>query len=240
MTPRALFLVLVLALVPVSAAVAAETEVTVGPLSGAAPAPGEVAIPDAPVDLGVFPLPLRIETAPGTLVTVLAPPDRREELSALLFRETTTIGVRYLEMTRERLDREEIRHCMMRYTRGIDRLDVELLRSAFHPDAHIAIGVAEGEVQPVVLGEFRVDGHAQDTQRALEIYFRYDKQLLLFARGRVYFVDGTALFCEPYLVVRPPAYFPGYMQAGGNSGNAQRAGFQHYRSFYRKLAALRP
>src|SRR5687768_14821708 len=43
---------------------------------------------------------------PGTLLTVLARPEQREELSAIVFRETTTIGVRYHEVLRERLDRE--------------------------------------------------------------------------------------------------------------------------------------
>lgn len=43
---------------------------------------------------------------PGTLVTVIAPPEKRHELSGVLFRETTTIGVRYQEMHRERLERE--------------------------------------------------------------------------------------------------------------------------------------
>jgi pyridinium-3,5-bisthiocarboxylic acid mononucleotide nickel chelatase len=43
---------------------------------------------------------------PGTLVTVLAPPSGREALAAVLFRETTTIGVRYQEMRRECLERE--------------------------------------------------------------------------------------------------------------------------------------
>jgi len=45
---------------------------------------------------------------PGTLLTVLARPGQREELLALVFRETTTIGVRYHDVTRERLDREVI------------------------------------------------------------------------------------------------------------------------------------
>ena len=44
---------------------------------------------------------------PGTLVTVIARPDDREALSALLFTETTTIGVRYREMLRDRLEREQ-------------------------------------------------------------------------------------------------------------------------------------
>jgi pyridinium-3,5-bisthiocarboxylic acid mononucleotide nickel chelatase len=43
---------------------------------------------------------------PGTLVTVLAPPDRREAIAGVLFTHTTTIGIRYLEMLRDRLDRE--------------------------------------------------------------------------------------------------------------------------------------
>jgi uncharacterized protein (TIGR00299 family) protein len=43
---------------------------------------------------------------PGTLVTVLARPEDREQLSGILFSETTTIGVRYQEMMRECLERE--------------------------------------------------------------------------------------------------------------------------------------
>jgi hypothetical protein len=43
---------------------------------------------------------------PGTLLTIVAAPHARERLTATVFRETTTIGVRYREMTRECLDRE--------------------------------------------------------------------------------------------------------------------------------------
>jgi hypothetical protein len=43
---------------------------------------------------------------PGTLVTVIASPDNREAIASALFTETTTIGVRYQEMMRERLERE--------------------------------------------------------------------------------------------------------------------------------------
>jgi uncharacterized protein (DUF111 family) len=45
---------------------------------------------------------------PGTLLTIVAAPEARERLTATVFRETTTIGVRYREMTRECLDREKV------------------------------------------------------------------------------------------------------------------------------------
>jgi pyridinium-3,5-bisthiocarboxylic acid mononucleotide nickel chelatase len=45
---------------------------------------------------------------PGTLLSVVAPPEARQALTSLIFRETTTIGVRYREMTRECLDRESV------------------------------------------------------------------------------------------------------------------------------------
>jgi pyridinium-3,5-bisthiocarboxylic acid mononucleotide nickel chelatase len=43
---------------------------------------------------------------PGTLLTVIGSPRHRDRLTATIFRETTTIGVRYREMARECLDRE--------------------------------------------------------------------------------------------------------------------------------------
>jgi pyridinium-3,5-bisthiocarboxylic acid mononucleotide nickel chelatase len=45
---------------------------------------------------------------PGTLMTIVATPDDRESLVDLVFRETTTIGVRFAEMSRECLERETI------------------------------------------------------------------------------------------------------------------------------------
>jgi uncharacterized protein (TIGR00299 family) protein len=45
---------------------------------------------------------------PGTLVTVIMPPDKREAITAVLFTHTTTIGVRYQEMRRDTLDRKVV------------------------------------------------------------------------------------------------------------------------------------
>ncbi len=59
--------------------------------------------------LDVFYTPIQMKkNRPGTLLTVVATPDTRERLTSTVFRETTTIGVRYREMTRECLDRETI------------------------------------------------------------------------------------------------------------------------------------
>ena len=43
---------------------------------------------------------------PGTLLTVVAPPEKREALSEIIFSETTTIGLRYSDVDRECLRRE--------------------------------------------------------------------------------------------------------------------------------------
>jgi pyridinium-3,5-bisthiocarboxylic acid mononucleotide nickel chelatase len=57
--------------------------------------------------LDVFYAPVQMKkNRPGTLVTVISRPDSREDLTATLFAETTTIGVRFQEMFREPLDRE--------------------------------------------------------------------------------------------------------------------------------------
>jgi uncharacterized protein (TIGR00299 family) protein len=59
--------------------------------------------------LDVYYTPVQMKkNRPGTLLTVIAPPAARASLTALIFRETTTIGVRYRESEREVLDRETV------------------------------------------------------------------------------------------------------------------------------------
>jgi len=56
--------------------------------------------------LDVFYTPVQMKKGrPGTLITIVAPTDRRTALTDLLFKESTTIGVRYEEMSRTCLDR---------------------------------------------------------------------------------------------------------------------------------------
>jgi uncharacterized protein (TIGR00299 family) protein len=59
--------------------------------------------------LDVFYTPVQMKkNRPGTLLSILAPPEVREQLTSIVFRETTTIGVRFTEAKRECLDRETI------------------------------------------------------------------------------------------------------------------------------------
>jgi uncharacterized protein (TIGR00299 family) protein len=59
--------------------------------------------------LDVFYTPVQMKkNRPGTLLTIIAPPNRRERLTATVFTETTSIGLRYREMTRECLERETV------------------------------------------------------------------------------------------------------------------------------------
>jgi pyridinium-3,5-bisthiocarboxylic acid mononucleotide nickel chelatase len=68
---------------------------------------------DAVLDAGahdVYYTPVQMKkNRPGTLVTVVAPPERRATLAEIVFRETTTLGVRYHEMSRDCLSRDEAR-----------------------------------------------------------------------------------------------------------------------------------
>jgi hypothetical protein len=65
----------------------------------------ELALEHGALDVMAAPVTMK-KGRPGTLLTVLAKPEKEEELEKLLFRETTTLGIRRREEERVVLDRE--------------------------------------------------------------------------------------------------------------------------------------
>ena len=57
--------------------------------------------------LEVFYVPVQMKkNRPGTLLTVIAAPETRAQIADVIFRETTTIGLRHYEVARECLQRD--------------------------------------------------------------------------------------------------------------------------------------
>jgi uncharacterized protein (TIGR00299 family) protein len=59
--------------------------------------------------LDVYYTPIQMKkNRPGTLLTIIAPPSLKDPLTTIVFRESTTIGVRFSEVRRECLERETL------------------------------------------------------------------------------------------------------------------------------------
>ena len=82
------------------------------------------------------------------------------------------------------LDRQAIIDCITRYARGVDRDDVDLIRSAYHPDAVEDHGAFVGEVDGLV--DFLAMAH-----RPFPGYQRYVSNFDIE-------IDGDVAHCESY------------------------------------------
>jgi hypothetical protein len=65
-----------------------------------------------------------------------------------------------LKFIQEAKDRQEIHDCLLRYTRGVDRHDKQLMESAYHADALDEHGVATGD--PNSFCEWAIGYHAEN------------------------------------------------------------------------------
>ncbi|MBB4615022.1 nuclear transport factor 2 family protein [Novosphingobium taihuense] len=74
-----------------------------------------------------------------------------------------TLTPELVEFVKQSKDRQEIRDCLLRYTRGVDRHDLELMKSAYHPDAWDEHGVAEGD--PESFCNWAIGWHAEFQHR---------------------------------------------------------------------------
>jgi hypothetical protein len=100
--------------------------------------------------LDVFLTPIFMKKGrPGTLLTVLAPPLLREAVCALVFRETTTLGVRIETVERETLDRDWVDAAL---DGGVVRIKVASRRGQVvnaAPEFDDCVRVAEATGRPV-------------------------------------------------------------------------------------------
>src|ERR1700686_1033722 len=88
--------------------------------------------------------------------------------------------------TEELVAREEIRDDLFRYTRGIDRMDVDLVRSCYHPDAHDDHGAYRGDL----------DGFLAWVQDALSFF----ESTMHFIGNQLVDVAGDTARAESYCV----------------------------------------
>jgi len=88
---------------------------------------------------------------PGTLLTVLTPETRREAILTVMFRETTTIGVRLHVVERETLDRswDEVQVAGGRVRIKIARRDGAIMNAV--PEFEDCVKVAANSGQPLKL-----------------------------------------------------------------------------------------
>jgi uncharacterized protein (DUF111 family) len=114
--------------------------------------------------LDVFLVPVIMKRSrPGTVLTALCPPARVEELSRVLFAESSTIGVRWTEMSRARLEREMV---MLATAYGalpfkVSRLEGRVLTVT--PEFADVVRIAREKSLPVreVLDQARADARRQ-------------------------------------------------------------------------------
>jgi ketosteroid isomerase-like protein len=85
------------------------------------------------------------------------------------------------------LDKQEIHECIMRYCRGIDRCDEELIRSAYHPDAYDDHGGFKGTVDEFV-------------SWIIPALLRAWKGTLHFMGNELVEVQGDVAYSESYFV----------------------------------------
>lgn len=82
-------------------------------------------------------------------------------------------------------DRQEIHDCIIRYCRGVDRLDAEMLASAYHADAIDDHGIYVGN--PKEFADYFLDFHKKNQKSTQHIITNHYCEL-----------DGDTAHCETY------------------------------------------
>ncbi len=92
-----------------------------------------------------------------------------------------------MELLAELGAKEEIRQAALRYCRGVDRLDFDLMFSAYHPDAHDDHGVFVGPARDLC-------------ERVVASHARYDSTMHCVLNHAIELTDDTTAVGEIYNV----------------------------------------
>jgi hypothetical protein len=87
------------------------------------------------------------------------------------------------------VDRQQITACLHRYTRGCDRIDADLIRSAFHPDAIDYHGPVTGSVDDFL-------AYWRPLQDAREVSQHYISNTEIDLDGEVAHAETYFVFCQ--------------------------------------------
>ena len=136
----------------------------------------------------------------------LASPDRRMEAAMSLEFDREVLG--------QIVNRQQIWDCMLRYIRGVDRMDLDLVRSAFWPDASNTHGPVNGTIEDFIAG-WRPAQDARDLS-----FHMVSNQTVAFegktlAHAETYFMAGIHLKEDPQLEMVCGRYADLYEKRGG-------------------------
>jgi hypothetical protein len=112
------------------------------------------------------------------------------------------------------LDRQEIWDCLLRYVRGVDRMDLDLIRSAFWEDATDSHGPVNGTVEDFIAAWYpaqpgrQVSFHMVSNQ---QLEFETDGRA---ASGETYFVAAFRLIDDDEIEICGGRYLDRYVKRG--------------------------
>jgi hypothetical protein len=111
------------------------------------------------------------------------------------------------------LARQEITDCLMRYCRGVDRADEELIRSAYWPDAHDAHGEWNGPIDAFVGGWLPRQGRREVCQHFVtNLTFVFDDE---GADVESYFLSAAKAHDSDDLLLVAGRYCDRFTERGG-------------------------
>lgn len=113
------------------------------------------------------------------------------------------------------VDRQQIWDCLLRYIRGVDRMDLELIRSAFWEDASNSHGPVSGDVEDFIAGWYPAQA-AREVSWHMVSNQQYDfAEDGASAHVETYFTAGIRLSGDPQIEIVGGRYADRYERRDG-------------------------